>query len=80
MDITTLTSFLAWCLAINLGLYILSIIFVTVFKDFTMSLHKKFFDLDDAYLSKAYFEFMGRYKMIIIFFNLVPYLVLRLAL
>lgn len=80
MDMTTFTDFMGWCLAINLGVLFLSFLFVTAFKGLTMSIHKKFFDVDDAYLSRFYYEFIGRYKLLIIFFNLVPYLVLRLAL
>ena len=80
MDINTFTEFLAWCLVINLGILFISFIFVTAFKGFTMSVHTKFFDVDEAYLVKTYFEYIARMKILIIFFNLVPYLVLRLAL
>lgn len=80
MTLETLMTFLGWCTLINLLLYATAVLFVTKLKKISMGIHQKLFDLDDAYLTQAYFEFLGRYKQLIIFFNIVPYLVLRLAL
>ena len=80
MDITTLTHFLGWCLGINIGLYLVSVIMVCFFKQLSMGLHKKLFNVSDDFLTQSYFNYLARYKLLIIVFNLVPYMVLRLAL
>lgn len=79
MNIEVLTVFLGWSTAINIGIFALAVIMLSTNKDKLAAFHGKLFGVGKEDLFKAYFEYMGRYKMLIIFFNLVPYLVLRLA-
>ena len=79
MDLATLTHFFGWCLTINLGLFFFSFLMITLFKGMAMGLHKKLFDVDDAFLTQSYFNYLSRYKLLIIVFNLVPYVVLQLV-
>ncbi len=73
-----LTNFLGWCTAINLGILIFSTLMLILTRTFAANLHSKMFQLDPATLPKMYFEYLGRYKLLIIVFNLVPYLALRI--
>lgn len=73
-----LTIFLGWCTAINMGILIFSTLMTTLTKSFAANLHSKLFQLDPASLPKMYFEYLGHYKILIIVFNLVPYLALRI--
>ena len=75
--INELTAFFGWCTLINLALYLLSVLFVTVFKDFTQTLHSKVINIEPSELPKMYFNFLGNYKIAILVFNLTPYLALR---
>lgn len=70
--------FLAWSLVINIGLLIFSTLLLVVFRDFISSFHGKLFSLEQKDVLRAYFQFIAQYKLLIIFFNLVPYLVLRM--
>lgn len=74
----TIEVFLAWSLVVNIGLLIFSALLVICFRDFFSALHAKLFSLDQKDVVHAYFNFMAQYKLLIIFFNLVPYLVLRM--
>jgi hypothetical protein len=38
------------------------------------------FGLDDTDLSRAYFQYLAQYKILIFVFNLMPYLALRIML
>ena len=77
-SIQTLEEFLAWSLVLNIGMLFFSSLLVIVFRDFVSSLHAKLFSLDKKDVVRAYFSFISQYKLLIIFFNLVPYLVLRM--
>lgn len=73
-----LTTFLGWCTAINIGILLFSTLITTLTKSFAASLHSKLFHLDPASLPKMYFDYLGNYKILIMVFNLVPYLALRI--
>jgi hypothetical protein len=47
-------------------------------KDFAINMHSKIFDLDPETLPAMYFDYLGRLKLLVIVFNLVPYLALRI--
>lgn len=77
-DVNELTSFLGWCTVINLGFYLLSALFVFVFKNFTISLHSKISGVEASELPRMYFNFLGNYKIGILLLNFVPYIALKL--
>lgn len=78
MNVDFLLSLFGWMTLINFGLLIFSAIILTGFKKQVMRIHGKLTGLDDATLMKAYLYFLAFYKVLIITFNLVPYLALRL--
>ncbi|MEM9469324.1 MAG: DUF6868 family protein [Pseudomonadota bacterium] len=80
MGLELLTHFFGWCLVINLILLAISSISIIFYKDLAMGFHKKMFDVDDAFLTQSYFNYLARFKMMIIVFNLTPYLVLHFVL
>ncbi len=78
IDFNDLTSFLGWCTLINMAFYIFSALFIIGFKDFTINLHSKIVGIEPTELPSLYFKFLGNYKIVIIAFNFVPYLALKL--
>ena len=78
MSLDELTTFLGWCTVINLGFYLFSVLFVIVFKNFTMKLHSKIVGVEVTELPTLYFKFLGHFKLGIILLNLTPYLALKL--
>jgi hypothetical protein len=73
-----LTILLGWCTAINIGIFLFSTLMTTLTKSFAANLHSKLFQLDPASRPKMYFEYLGNFKILILVFNLVPYLALRI--
>ena len=76
--IATLREFFGWCSVINIGLLILSSILIIVLRRTVSRLHGKMFNLDERFMSQAYFQYLGQYKIAIIVFNVVPYFALKI--
>jgi hypothetical protein len=43
-------------------------------------IHGNMFGLEEAELSRAYFQYLAQYKILLFVFNLMPYLALRIML
>lgn len=75
--ISIITTFLGWCTVINLGLYVFSVVMVTIFSTPIKSIHSKLSKIPTEKLDEFYFNFLGNYKLAIFITNLVPYLALK---
>ncbi|MCP3969614.1 MAG: hypothetical protein GY717_04720 [Rhodobacteraceae bacterium] len=78
MTIEQLTVFLAWCTAINVALLLLATIALILMRDLTSRVHGALFGLPHLVLAEQYFQYLAQYKILIIVFNLAPYVALRL--
>ena len=78
MTFEQLTAFLGWCTAINVGVLLLATLMLILMKDFTARVHGALFPLPRQVLEEQYFQYLAQYKILILVFNLVPYLALRL--
>ena len=77
MNIETLREFLGWCTVINLGVFFFGVIKILAIRDWASKVHAKMFQVDEASVRQAYFLYLAYYKIAIIVFNLVPYIVLN---
>lgn len=68
--------FFKWSLIINIGLLIYITIMLIFARDWVFKIHSKMFRLDEKSFSGIIYSFLGLYKLLIIFFNLIPYIVL----
>ncbi len=75
--IEAIREFLGWCSVINIGLLIVSGILVVSLRGPVSRIHAKMFDLDESDTRRAYFQYLGQYKIAIIVFNIVPYFALK---
>ena len=80
ISIEQLTAFFGWCTVINIGLLLFSTLMVSLVRDFAINMHSKIFNLHPETLPAMYFDYLGRLKLLMIVFNLVPYLALRIIL
>ena len=78
MTVDILRGVLGWCSVINIGLLMFSSIMLIAFRGIVLRIHGKMFNLDEKYLSQAYFQYLGQYKIAIIVFNIVPYFALKI--
>ncbi len=78
LDFDTLREFFGWCSVINVGLLTLTGVFVFLLRKPISRIHGKMFGLDETSLSSAYFQYLAQYKILVIVFNIVPYIVLKI--
>ncbi|TCB78501.1 DUF6868 family protein [Acinetobacter sp. ANC 4173] len=78
MDMQLLQQVLGWCLALN---YLILLIWFLVFiyaRTWMKSLHGRWFNLNDQTFDAIHYAAMAVYKILIMVFNLVPFIVLSL--
>lgn len=74
----TLTEFLGWASVINIGILLITSVLLILMRETIMHIHSKMFGLDTKHLSKAYFQYLAQYKILIYVFNIVPYIALKI--
>ena len=80
MELDTIMHFMGWSLLINIGFFLIASFMLMFFRGMPLKMHSKLFGVDEEFLKQSYFTYIGNYKLLIIVFNLVPYMVLRLVL
>lgn len=71
-----LMEFLKWSLIINIGILTYMSIVLIFARNWVFKIHSKLFQLDEKSFSAIIYSFLGFYKLLIIFFNLIPYITL----
>jgi len=79
MEITikSLRTFLGWCVVINLGMLLYWFLAITFAHDFVFMVHTRWFTISEESFDTIHYAMMTCYKLVVMIFNLVPYLVLR---
>ena len=75
-SLETLRAFFGWCTIINMGLLMVTSVFVGPMRAMVMGIHGKMFGLSEGDLLRAYFQYVAHYKIAVVVFNLVPYIAL----
>jgi len=79
MDIQTLTTFFMWCTIINGAMLVLSTIMFILAPDFVYRVQSKWFPIPKETFNVVFYSFIGLYKIIILVFNVVPYVALLIV-
>ena len=76
MDIQTLTSFFMWCSIINIGLlFFLALVYMLV-PNLAYQLQSKFIPISRETFDIVFYSFTGVFKLIVLVFNVVPWIAL----
>ncbi len=78
MDMRILQEFLKWSTILNGSILIFSTLLLLVASDFIYSVHGQLFHLPREDFNVVIYSVLGLYKILILTFNLVPYVVLRI--
>ena len=78
MTMATLTNLMGWITLVNIGLLLLTTVLIVLMKGIAIKIHSKMFDIDTKDLNNMYFDYLGKFKVLVIVFNLGPYIALRL--
>lgn len=78
MTVSLISSFLLYSTLLNLGLYTMWAIIYYCFKDKILGIQKDFIDLDEKDIKKSIYLLFGFYKFLIVFFNVIPLVVINI--
>ncbi|NNL56163.1 MAG: hypothetical protein HKO71_00295 [Pseudomonadales bacterium] len=78
LTLSAATTFLGWCTLINSGVLVYATVMLFFFRGPAKSIHTRLSGLSAEELDRAYFKFLGDYKLLILVFNLVPYIALKI--
>ncbi len=77
-DIHTIGSFLMWCTILNTGLLVFSFLMLAYAGDFVRRMHGKWFPMSRERFNGVIYSFIGFYKILLITFNLVPWIAIEI--
>lgn len=80
MDIQNLAIFFGWTSVVSMVILTVSSLMLLALKDIIAPRHAKMFGLKQADVLKIYFDYLGRFKALVIVFNIAPYIALRIML
>lgn len=78
MDLDRLQEFLLWSLLVNAGIYIISLVGVLSLRRFLWKIHAKLFGVSEETVNKVVYLYLAFYKLLLIVFNLVPWIAIQL--
>ncbi len=79
MDIDTVRAFFMWCTIMNGALLILSFLMFVCAGDWIHRMHSKWFPISREAFYTVIYSLFGGFKMLVLVFNLVPYLALLIV-
>ncbi len=77
ITIKSLRTFLGWCTVINFGILLWWFLAIIFAHDFVFMVHTRWFTIPVESFDAIHYTMMACYKLTVVIFNLVPYLVLR---
>jgi len=77
-SIDTLATFFGWCTVINIGIYLLTVIALTMFRSLVYRINGKIFALREEDVARISFQYVGLYKIAITVLCFVPWVALTL--
>ena len=78
MNFDIITDFFMWCSIINVSIIFISVIVFSLFSNFSYNNNKNLFSGNQIEFKKVIYTILLYYKVIVIVFNVVPYLVLTI--
>lgn len=79
MDIQTIRAFFMWCTILNAALLVWSFLVCAYAGDWIYRMHGKWFPMPREAFNVAIYSFIGLYKVLVIVFNVIPYIALLIV-
>ncbi len=76
MNLELLTDFFMWCTVINVGLMLFWVLMVMAMPNLVYRMQTIFVKIDREHFNRAMYNFLGLFKIVVIVFNVVPWLAL----
>ena len=78
MNLDQITELFKWMLIINIFVLVLSSVLVILLKKIMYKMHGKLFGIKEESVALVAYEYLGMYKVLVLVFNLTPYISLLL--
>lgn len=78
MGLDLLREFFFWCFLINYGVLVLWFGMFVFARNWLRAVHGRWFRIPEEHFDAIHYAMMGIFKLGILFFNLVPWIVLRI--
>ena len=78
MNFDIITEFFMWCSIINVSIIFISVIVFSLFSNFSYKNNKNLFSGNQIEFKKLIYTILLYYKVLVIVFNIVPFLVLTI--
>ena len=78
MDIDSIRAFFMWCTILNFALLLFSSLFCICAADWVYQIHRKLFSISREAFNVLIESFIGLYKILVIMFNIIPYIALSI--
>lgn len=76
MTLQTLQAFFMWCSLVNIGLLMLTTVLCIFAADWIYALHSRWFPVSRVAFNTILYSFLGVFKMLVLIFNIVPWIAL----
>ncbi len=80
VDLLVIRSFLMWCSIVNIGLLAIAFLFITLAGDWLHRIHSLWFPIPRDTFNLVAYCFLGLFKILVLVFNVVPYVALLIIL
>ena len=77
-SIDTWAEFFGWCTVINLGIYLLTVVGLSLFRSMVLRINAKMFSISEEEVARVGFQYVGAYKLAITLLCFVPYVALKI--
>jgi hypothetical protein len=67
-----------WCSIINIGLLMLTFVMCIFAADWIYQIHSKWFPISRVAFNTILYSFLGAYKMLVLIFNIIPWIALSI--
>ena len=79
LTIENIRILLGWCAVINTVILLVWFLAFVFAHDLIFKIHTRWFKISEERFDEIHYTMMGYYKLAVMLFNLLPYLVLRFA-
>lgn len=77
-SIEVMREFLGWCAVINMAMLTFVALAIVVVDAPLRKLHRALFKLSDEDLSRAYFQYLAQFKIVVVIFFVIPWVALKI--
>ena len=78
MDIQMLKMFFMWCTILNMGLLIMTSLWLAFAGNFVYKMHSRLYPMPRETFNVVVYSFVGIYKIIFFVFNFIPWIALMI--